>query len=95
MIIAELSITPIGSGTSVSKYVKIALDALKKSGIYFETNAMATVIETKDIDELFDVIKRAHNAVLEAGVKRVITHIKIDDRKDKEVTIKSKLDAIK
>ena len=95
MIIAELSITPLGEGISVSRYVKIALQALKESGVKFETNAMATVIECKSIEELFEVVKKAHDSVLEAGAKRVITSLKIDDRRDKEATIETKLDSVK
>jgi len=95
MIIAELSITPLGEGISVSRYVKIALQALKESGVKFETNAMATVIECKSIEELFAVVKKAHDSVLEAGAKRVITSLKIDDRRDKEATIETKLDSVK
>ncbi|MCD6108425.1 MAG: MTH1187 family thiamine-binding protein [Thermoplasmata archaeon] len=95
MIIAELSITPLGEGTSVSRYVKIALQTLKESGVKFETNAMATVIECKSMEELFAVVKKAHDSVLEAGAKRIITSLKIDDRRDKGATIETKLDSVK
>jgi len=95
MIIAELSITPLGEGTSVGKYVKIALQVLKESRVKFETHAMATVVECESLEKLFEVVKKAHYSVLEAGAKRVITTLKIDDRRDKEATIDSKLDSIK
>ena len=94
MIISRLSIAPIGSGVSVSKYVKIALNMIKKYNVRYETNAMSTVIETEDLDILFSIVKDAHEAVVASGVDRVITELKIDDRKDKNVTIDSKLDAI-
>ena len=94
MIIAELSITPLGEGTSVSRYVKIALQTLKESGVKFETNAMATVIECENIEKLFELVKKAHNSVLKAGAKRVITSLKIDDRRDRKATIETKLDSV-
>jgi len=94
MILAQLSIAPLGKGTSVSKYVKIALEVLKKENIKFETNTMATVIETEDLDTLFTVVQKAHTAVLEAGAARVITELKIDDRRDKQVTTESKLTSL-
>ena len=56
---------------------------------------MATVIETENLDELFIAVKDAHNAVIKTGTKRVITELKIDDRKDKNVTSESKLKALK
>jgi uncharacterized protein (TIGR00106 family) len=93
MIIAQLSIAPIGKGTSVSAYVKIVLETLKKEHVRFETNAMATVIETNDIETLFSVVQNAHKAVVAAGAKRVITELKIDDRRDKDATMASKRNA--
>jgi uncharacterized protein (TIGR00106 family) len=94
MIISQLSIAPVGEGTSLSKYVKVVIDTLKKSKIKFKTNDMATIIETEDLETLFSIVKDAHNAVLQSGVNRVITELKIDDRKDKIVTIGTKLKAV-
>lgn len=94
MIIAQLSIAPVGKSISLSKYVKLVIETLKKENIKFETNAMATVIETDDLNKLFNVVQKAHNAVLEYGVERVITELKIDDRRDKNVTMESKLKSI-
>lgn len=95
MIIAQLSIAPVGKDVSVSRYVKLVLDTLKKEQVKFETNAMATVIETDDLSTLFDAVQKAHNAVLASGAERVITELKIDDRRDKDATITSKLNALK
>jgi uncharacterized protein (TIGR00106 family) len=94
MIISQLSIAPIGEGTSLSKYVKIAVDSIKKSNVKFKTNDMATVIETEDLKTLFRVVEDAHNAVLKSGAKRVITELKIDDRRDKNAIIGSKIKAV-
>jgi uncharacterized protein (TIGR00106 family) len=95
MIISQLSIAPLGKGTSVSTYVKIVIETLKKEHVTFQTNPMATVIETKDLTTLFQVIQKAHQAVADAGAERIITEIKIDDRRDKEATMKTKLKSIK
>lgn len=95
MIISQVSISPVGEGASLSKYVKLAVQSLKKQNLKMETNAMATVIETEDLDTLLDAIKVAHNALVDAGAKRIITEIKIDDRRDKDATAKSKIKAVK
>jgi len=95
MIISQLSIAPVGKGVSLSKYVKIALEVLEKNNVKFKTNDMATVIETKDLETLFRVVKEAHKAVIDAGAKRVITELKIDDRKDKNVMMGYKVKAIR
>lgn len=94
MIISQLSIAPVGKNVSLSTYVKTVIDVLKRNNVKFETNAMATVVETENIETLFKIVGEAHNAVLSAGVKRVITELKIDDRRDKHVTIESKLKSI-
>ncbi|KYK27260.1 hypothetical protein AYK20_08400 [Thermoplasmatales archaeon SG8-52-1] len=95
MIISQLSIAPVGKGISLSKYVKLVINCLKKHKIKFVTNDMATVIETKDLETLFNVVSRAHEAVIDAGAKRVITELKIDDRRDKNVIIGSKINSLK
>jgi len=94
MIISQLSIAPVGKDVSLSKYVKTALNVLEKNNIKFETNSMATIIETEDLETLFKVVKEAHKAVIKSGAKRIITELKIDDRIDKNVTMESKLKSV-
>ena len=40
------------------------------------------------------VVKKAHEAVINSGAKRVITELKIDDRRDKDVRIGNKITAV-
>jgi uncharacterized protein (TIGR00106 family) len=94
MIISQLSIAPIGSSSSVSKYVKKVIDLINKSDVKSETNAMATVIETEDLDTLFNLVKEAHMTMVNSGAQRIITELKIDDRRDKNATTNRKLKAI-
>jgi len=94
MVISQLSIAPVGEGVNFSKYVKKVIYVLKKNNVKFETNAMATVIETEDLKTLFEVVEEAHKAVRNSGASRVITELKIDDRQDKPATIESKLKSI-
>jgi len=94
MIISQLSIAPVGEGTSLGRYVRIVINVLKQNNVRFKTNDMATVIETGDIDTLFKTVKKAHNAVIDAGAKRVITELKIDDRRDKNITLGSKINSV-
>ncbi len=94
MIIASISISPIGVGTELHEFVKRAIQEIKKKGIKYEVNAMSTVVEVSSLEELFDVVKKAHSAVLDAGARRVITEVKIDDRRDKEATMESKVSKV-
>jgi len=94
MIISQLSIAPIGKDVSVSKYVKKVIEVIKKHDVKFETNAMATVIETRDLETLFKIVQEAHMTMVNSGAERVITDLKIDDRRDKNATMKSKIKAL-
>ena len=94
MIISQLNIAPVGKDVSLSRYVKKVINVLKENNIKFETNDMATVIETEDLETLFNVVEKAHKAVMESGAQRVITELKIDDRQDKNVTIGTKIKSL-
>lgn len=91
MAIAELNIVPIG--TSLSSYVAACLEVLKDSGLTHEVHGMGTIIEA-DLKDLFEVILKMHEVPFKAGALRVVTSIKIDDRRDKEASARSKVEAV-
>ena len=94
MIIAQLSISPIGEDVSLSKFVKTALNVIENHNVKFETNAMATVIEVNNLEDLLCIVSDVHRSIAEMGVKRIITELKIDDRRDVNATMQSKIDAV-
>ncbi len=95
MISAELTIIPIGtSSTSLSNYVAAAVAALNESGIKYQLSGMGTLLEAENPDELFDAIKNAHEAVFKAGMDRVVTSVKIDDRRDHDRTMDDKVRSV-
>ncbi len=94
MAIAELSIIPIGTkSTSLSSYVAACLKVLQDSGLTCEVHGMGTIIEG-DLKDLFEVMLKMHEVPFEAGALRVVTSIKIDDRRDKETSAKEKVKAV-
>jgi len=94
MIIAELTLTPLGEGVSVSRYVKAAFKEMKKLGLKMELTPMSTIIEAPTLDDIFRAVKVGERAMLDAGAKRVIVDLKIDHRVDKEATMETKLKAV-
>ncbi len=94
MIIAELTLTPLGEGTSVSRYVKEALKAIRSTGLKVELTPMSTVIEAPSIEDIFEAVRRGEDAMFRMGAKRVIVDLKIDHRVDKEATMESKKRAV-
>jgi len=96
MVIAEVSVVPLGTKSpSVSQYVARAIKVLEKEkGIKHETTAMGTIMEG-DLDRILAVIEKMHEGMFGEGVARVITTVKIDDRRDKAQSVMSKLDSLR
>jgi len=96
MAIAEISVVPLGTKTtSVSRYVARAVKVLERErDIRYEMTAMGTIIEG-DLDRILAVVKKMHEEVFEEGVARVLTTVKIDDRRDKAQDIKGKVESVK
>lgn len=78
MVVAEFSVTPV-VGENLRPYVDAAVDVVKKSGLNYEVDAMSTTIEG-ELDQVLEVIRKAHRAVMGMGAGRVLTEIRIDDR---------------
>ena len=94
MAIAEVSVVPIGTGsTSLSDYVAKCLTVLEDSGLTYQLHGMGTIVEG-DLKEVFEVVLKMHEVPFLAGALRVVTNIKVDDRRDKETSAKSKVDAV-
>jgi uncharacterized protein (TIGR00106 family) len=55
---------------------------------------MGTIIEG-DLDRILAVVKRMHEGTFGEGVARVITTVKIDDRRDKAQGMKEKVDSLR
>ena len=94
-IIAEITTYPVGEGTSLSKFVKEAAKEIDTyEGIRVIHHPMGTVIEADSLDVIFDVTKRAHEAILKTGAMRIVTQLRIDDRRDKSRIMEDKVVAI-
>lgn len=93
-MIAQLSVYPIGEGTSLSRFVKKGVAVIDKSGYAYEVGGMATTVETPDLNALFELIKQVHAAHVEEGARRIIIDLKVDDRRDKRATIKNKKESV-
>jgi len=94
MAILEISVVPIGTGdTSLSAYVADCLRILKKENVRYELSSMGTNIEG-DLKDLFKVAQKMHRIPFGKGAKRVVTTLKIDDRRDKRGTLEGKKKAV-
>ena len=69
-MIAQLSVYPIGEGTSLGRFVRKGVKVIEESGYTYEIGGMSTAIEVPDLDALFDLVKKVHAAQVEEGVPR-------------------------
>jgi uncharacterized protein (TIGR00106 family) len=96
MAIVEITIIPIGTGTtSLSSYVADLVKELEHAPepIHYELTAMSTIIEGA-LEDLFNIIRRLHEIPFLNGTARVSTSIKIDDRRDIAASIAQKMKSV-
>jgi uncharacterized protein (TIGR00106 family) len=94
MAIAAVSISPIGAGTSVGRYVTEALRVARaQDRVRCELGPMFTTLEG-DLDEILALVRRMQEAVFAAGAARVSTVLKIDDRRDRAAHMDDKVRAV-
>ena len=79
MVLLEFSMSPLGKGESVGKYVSRSLDIIDKSGVDYRLNPMGTVLEG-EWDEVIDVVRQCYER-MRKDCNRVSCTIKIDYRK--------------
>ncbi|MFC2022326.1 MTH1187 family thiamine-binding protein [Chloroflexota bacterium] len=94
-VIAEIKIIPIGTATtSLSRYIAACINTIKQAqGISCQLTAMGTIIQGP-LERVLELAQKMHEVPFTMGVKRVVTTINIDDRRDKSATIASKVKAV-
>jgi len=94
MVIASLTVTPIGTETpSLSRYVAECARVLDESGIKHTLTPMGSVLEGP-LEEILEILRKVHEIPFSKGVLRVTTRLTIDDRRDKEATAQGKVDSV-
>ncbi len=89
---AFVSITPLGEGESVSKYVTKSVQVIKDSGLSWQLTPMGTIIEGEKLDEVLAVVNKAVEAQDECD--RISVSVKIDYRKNKPLGLNTKVDSV-
>ena len=97
MIHAEISIYPIGTGsTSTIFYIARALEVLQEmNGIRYHLTAMGTLLKSDSIRRIYEASERMMEAVHSLGVARVGVVLKIDSRSDRQTRLEDKVESAK
>ncbi len=94
MAVAEITVVPSGVGPSVSDYVARAIGVIRAhTDVKYQLTPMGTVVEG-DLDSILDVVRDVHNCAFDERVCRVLTLVKIDERRDKGLTMEGKLRSV-
>ena len=78
-MIVDFSISPIGAGESLSRYIGEVFAVIERSGLSYEHHAMGTNIEG-EWDEVMELINSCRK-LMHTHADRVSISIRIDDRK--------------
>ena len=97
MIQAEISLYPIATKTtSASFYIAKAIESIQDmKNLEYEINSMGTVLESDNIDTIYEASKKMGETVHNLGIDRVEVIIKIDSRRDKHLRMKEKIESVK
>jgi uncharacterized protein (TIGR00106 family) len=95
MAIADITVVPSGVGPSVSEYVARAQQVIDRHPeVKYQLTPMGTILEG-ELDAILEVIKDVHNSTFSERVQRVLTLVKIDERRDKPLSMQGKLDSVR
>lgn len=92
MVLLEFSMSPLGKGESVGKYVARSLDIVDKSGVAYRLNPMGTVLEG-EWDDVLQVVTRCYQR-MKRDCGRISCSIKIDYRKGHSGRLSSKVASV-
>jgi len=94
-VIADIRVLPFGTETaSLSHYVAACVNILKQApDIKYQVTPMATMVEGP-LEQILELLQEMHELPFSMGVNRVVTCINIDDRRDKQITMESKVKAV-
>jgi len=94
MVVCSVTVVPLGTKSpSLSQYVAASLKVLKESGLKYQLTPMATIIEG-ELDAVLSLAAKMHSSLFSDKVVRVATTIKIDERRDKDLTMDGKVSAV-
>ena len=92
MVLLEFSMSPLGKGESVGKYVARSLEIVDKSGVDYRLNPMGTVLEG-DWDDVFGVVTQCFER-MRKDCNRISCSIKVDYRKGAEGRLSGKVASV-
>ncbi len=88
-----VSMTPLGKGESVSRYVARVVDIVDRSGLPYVLTPMGTIIEGESWEEVMEVLRKGFEE-LRKECPRISITMKIDYREGKSGRLRSKVESV-
>ncbi len=85
-----VQVLPKSTNNDTYQIVDKAIEVIQKSGVKYRVCPFETVMEG-EYDELMKIVKQLQQTCFDAGAVEVITNIKIQNRKESDVTIEGKM----
>jgi len=92
MVLLEFSMSPLGKGESVGKYVARSLDIIDKSGVDYRLNPMGTVLEGP-WEDVFKVVTQCFHQ-MRKDCPRISCVIKVDYRRKRKGRLQGKITSV-
>jgi len=92
MVLLEFSMSPLGKGESVGKYVARSLDIIDKSKVPYRLNPMGTVLEG-EWEQVFGVVRKCYER-MKKDCNRISCTVKVDYRKGHVGRLQSKVASV-
>ncbi len=92
MVLLEFSMSPLGKGESVGKYVSRSLQIVDQSGVAYRLNPMGTVLEG-EWDDVLDVVRQCYER-MKKDCPRISCTMKIDYRKGHQDRLSGKVASV-
>lgn len=96
MVTAEISLYPVGTdSTSLSFYIAKSIESIQDvTNLSHQVTPMGTILESDDLNKIFDATKIMSETIHRLGVKRIEIVLKIDSRIDKSQTADQKMESL-
>lgn len=94
MALMRITILPIGTkDTSISNYIADIIRLLEKEKARYTVTDMGTIVEGES-RFLFLMAEKMHEYLFEKGIRRIVTALEIDERRDKNIHLGDKIHSV-
>ncbi|PMR72670.1 MTH1187 family thiamine-binding protein [Billgrantia endophytica] len=92
-VIADVNITPLGAGASLSSHVAACEEIIEEAGLKYHLHAHGTNLEGS-WEEVMRVIQRCHDVLHERGAPRVDSSIRVATATDKDQSLEERVNKV-